>query len=69
MITLFLIIAFCIRKHFVREDAGLGDKVFYYALNVMLTPLIAPWVYRMIYDSKTEDYNEDTSPLLYTHIG
>ena len=69
MITLFLIIAFCIRKRFVREDAGLGDKVFYYALNVILTPLIAPWIYRMIYDSKTEDENEDISPLYYTYVG
>ncbi len=69
MITLFLIIAFCIRKRFVRENAGLDDKVFYYALNVILTPLIAPWIYRMIYDSKTEDENEDISPLYYTYVG
>ncbi|MBQ9508286.1 MAG: hypothetical protein IJR53_02565 [Bacteroidales bacterium] len=52
MITLFLIIAFCIRKHFVREDACWSDKLLYYGFSVVFTPLIGPWVFKMLYDSE-----------------
>ncbi len=52
MITLFLIIAFCIRKRFVRENACWSDKLLYYGFSVALTPIIGPWAYEMVCNSK-----------------
>lgn len=68
MITLFLIIAFCIRKRFVKEDACWSDKLLYYGLSVVFTPLIGPWVYEMICNSKamTEEEERSTGRYGYT---
>lgn len=53
MVTLtFLIIAFLIRKRFLQANASTFDKVCYYSISVCLTPLIGPWLYKMIAESK-----------------
>lgn len=68
MITLFLIIAFCIRHRFVAEDARWYDKAFYYILSVVFTPLIGPWIYRMLYESEycsDEEHSSGIFPLSF----
>ena len=64
MITLFLIIAFCIRKRFVREDACWSDKLLYYGFSVVFTPLIGPWAYEMVCNSKVCSEEEHKSGIL-----
>lgn len=62
MITLtFLLIAYCIRNKYLSENARWYDKVFYYAVSVMLTPLVGPWLYKMLYTSKACTENEHRS--------
>lgn len=59
MITaLFLFIAFCIRKRFVREGAHWSDKLIYYIMSAVLTPAVGPFVYKFIIESPAADPNE-----------
>ncbi len=68
MFTLFLFIAFCIRKRFIREDACWSDKLLYYGFSVALTPLIGPWTFKMLYDSKPST-EEEHRPGVFPYIG
>jgi len=53
MLTLtFLIIAFLIRKRFLQADASTFDKVCYYAVSVIFTPLVGPWIHKMVVEGK-----------------
>lgn len=66
--TLFLIIAFCIRKRFVRENACWSDKLLYYVFSVVFTPLLGPWLYKMIFDSKIADPDEPSTGV-FPYVG
>ncbi len=68
MITLFLIIAFCIRKRFVRENACWSDKLLYYGFSVVLTPLFGPRLYKSIIEAPPADPNEPSTGI-YSSIG
>ena len=58
MITiLFLIIALAMSPFFIKKKDTVGNKVIYFVLSVVLTPLIGPFIYRFIKDSKT-DYDD-----------
>uniref|UniRef100_A0AB33JLC8 Uncharacterized protein n=1 Tax=Prevotella sp. GTC17262 TaxID=3236797 RepID=A0AB33JLC8_9BACT len=46
--TLFLIIAFFRRRRFLSKDTPTGAKVIYYFLNVALTPIFGPWLFKML---------------------
>ena len=62
MLTLtFLIIAFLIRKRFLRADAPIFNKLCYYSISVYLTPLIGPWLYKEIAESKPTPESERSS--------
>ncbi len=62
MITLiFLLIAYCIRNKYLSENARWYDKVFYYVVSVVLTPLVGPWFYKMCQTSKACTDNEHRS--------
>ncbi len=60
MITLFLIIAFFIRKKFLPENASREEKVMYYLFSVALTPLFGPFLIKNLYHSPiVEDKKSD----------
>lgn len=60
MVTLtFLIIAYAIRKRFLAEDASRGDKVLYYLFSVVMTPLIGPWFFKVLIESKAMTPEEE----------
>jgi hypothetical protein len=60
MITLFLIIAFFIRKKFLPENASREEKVMYYLFSVVLTPLFGPILIKNLYHSPIiEDKKSD----------
>lgn len=59
--TLFLIIAFCIRKRFIAADTKRSDKILYYLFSVCLTPLVGPWVFKLITDGEPADPNEPST--------
>jgi hypothetical protein len=49
MITLtFILIAYFIRKKYLPEDATRGERVFYYIMCVVATPLLGPLVYKIM---------------------
>ena len=48
IILLFLIIAYCIRKRYLAEDATRSERVLYYVLCVVATPLLDPLVYKVM---------------------
>ena len=51
--TLFLIIAIIMSPFFIKRGHTFGDKVIYYLLSVTLTPLIGPFIYKMLKSSST----------------
>ncbi len=54
MITmLFLIIAFAISPFFLHKNDKGWNRVLYYVLSVVLTPLIGPFVYKCLSGPKT----------------
>lgn len=64
MVTLmFILIAYAIRKRFLPEDATRGDKVLYYIFSVVMTPLIGPFIFKILIESKSypNNDNEDNS--------
>jgi hypothetical protein len=60
MITLFLIIAFLIRKNFLPKNATTSDKVLYYIFSVTMTPLIGPFFAKMLLESEFSDHDDDS---------
>ena len=69
MVTLlFIIIAYAIRKRFLPEGATRGDKVLYYALSVYMTPLLGPWFFKVIINSKPADPKEPSSTV-WPYVG
>lgn len=49
MITmLFLIIAFAMSPFFIKKKDTFGNKVIYFVLCIVLTPLIGPFVYKCL---------------------
>ena len=48
MTTLFILIAYFIRKRFISEDASFLEKVLYYTSSVVMTPIFGPWVFKKI---------------------
>ena len=46
--TLFLIIAFAMSPFFIKRNHTFGDKVIYYLFSVTLTPLIGPFIYKIL---------------------
>ena len=62
MVTLtFILIAYAIHKRFLPEDATKGDKILYYILSVVMTPLFGPWFFKSMMESKPSDPNEPSS--------
>ena len=54
MITmLFLIIAFAMSPFFLHKSDKGWDRVLYYILSIILTPLIGPFVYKCLSGPKT----------------
>ena len=69
MITLtFILIAYAIRRRFLNENAKWYDKTFYYVLSVCLTPLLGPWLYKMLNNSKACSDNEHR-PGVFQYVG
>lgn len=63
MITLtFILIAYMIRKRFLSEDASGWEKVLYYSVSVVLTPLLGPWLFSKLSGS---DLSGDKDPKKY----
>lgn len=56
--TLFLIIAFFRRRRFLSREMPTGAKVIYYILNVALTPVFGPWLFKMLNESKWVDRHD-----------
>ena len=53
MVTLlFILIAYAIRKRYLPEDATRVDKALYYIFSVVMTPLVGPWIFKIIINSK-----------------
>ena len=50
--TLFLIIAIIMSPFFIKKDHTFGDKVIYFIMSVVFTPLIGPFIYKFIINSK-----------------
>lgn len=60
MVTLmFILIAYAIRKRFLPEDATRGDKVLYYIFSVVMTPLIGPFIFKILIESKSYPNNDN----------
>jgi len=56
MVTLlFILIAYAIRKRYLPEEATYGDKLIYYAASIVLTPLLGPYFFKILVDSKSSD--------------
>ena len=56
MITLtYLLIAYLMRRRFMADDTPRADRVLYYLFSVVMTPLLGPWVWKVIVSSKVED--------------
>lgn len=54
MITLFfLIIALAMSPFFLKKKDTVGNKVIYFIMCVVFTPLIGPFIYKFIINSKT----------------
>lgn len=69
MLTLtFLIIAYAIRKRFVPEGTSRADRVLYYVLSVVMTPLFGPWFFKMLIESKPAD-PEEPSSTIWPYVG
>jgi len=66
MVTLlFILIAYAIRKRYLPEDATRGDKALYYIFSVVMTPLVGPWIFKIIINSKPSDPGKP-SKILWT---
>ena len=64
MVTLlFILIAYAIQKRYLPEDATRGDKVLYYIFSVVATPLLGPWFFKIIINSKPSDPNKPSRML------
>ena len=69
MVTLtFLIIAYAIRKRFLAEDAGGWEKLIYYSVCVVTTPLFGPMVYKWLVSPNPGNDN-DKDGYGYTYPG
>ena len=69
MVTLtFLIIAYAIRKRFLPEGTTRADRMLYYALSVVMTPLLGPWFFKNLMESKPADPNEPSS-MIWPYVG
>ena len=55
--TFFLINAIIMSPFFIKKDHTFGDKVIYFILSVILTPLIGPFIYKMLKGSATTNNN------------
>jgi len=58
--TLWLIIAWLLRRRYLSEDASIGEKFFYYGFCAVLTPIIGIPVFSAFMDSPV-DSGEGTS--------
>ncbi len=59
MITLtFLFIAYLMRRRFMADDTPRADRVLYYLFSVVMTPLLGPWFFKVLVNSKTADPNK-----------
>lgn len=52
--TLFLIIALAMSPFFLKKKDTVGDKVIYFIMSVVFTPLIGPFIYKFIINSKAD---------------
>lgn len=62
MITLlFLTIALAMSPFFLKKKDTVGNKVIYFVLSVVLTPLVGPFVYKLLSGPTTtnkDDHNQ-----------
>jgi len=69
MVTLFfIIIAYSIRGRFIGENATWSCKAFYYLACACFTPLIGPWFYKLIIESRPADPDEPSSGV-FPYVG
>ena len=69
MVTLpFLIIAYVIRQRFLPEGTSRADRVLYYTLSVFMTPLLGPWFFKVLIESKSADPDESSS-MIWPYVG
>ena len=52
---LFILIAYAIRKRYLPEDAGGWERLTYYSVCVIATPLFGPKVYKWLMSPNNED--------------
>ncbi len=66
MITItFLIIAFLMRGFFIQKKDPWGDRLLYYLLSVALTPLIGPFLYKIMRDTKAKNDDDPSSNICW----
>ena len=62
MVTLmFILIAYAIRKRFLSDGTTNGDKILYYILSVVMTPIFGPPFFKSLMKSKPSDPSEPSS--------
>ena len=63
---LCIIIGFALRKRYIPEDSNLGVRLFYYALNIVLTPLLGIYLFKKIMkaDENRSPYYENRGDIM-----
>lgn len=60
MTMIFLIIALAMSPFFLKRKDTVGNKVIYFVLSVVLTPLVGPFIYKLLSGPATtnKDHNQ-----------
>ena len=60
MVTLlFILIAYAIRRRFLPEDASRWEKLVYYSVCIVTTPLFGPMVYKWLTRPNSENGDDE----------
>lgn len=66
--TLFLIIAFALRKRHLSENASSTEKFFYYCFCVIFTPLLGIPVFEAFMDSPADNRHDKEDSAAYPNM-
>lgn len=71
MVTLlFIFIAYLMRKKYLADSANNWEKLIYYSVCVVVTPLFGPRLYKWLMEPNPEDNNKgDGQNYGYTYPG
>lgn len=66
MITItFLLIAYLMRNKFLPEGISINIKIWYYVFCVSFTPVIGPFIFKLLLEQiSADDDSDESSPFL-----